>query len=115
MKISNPEFVYDALMQYYMEDEYFSAIENRDTALMKLGDKLKEQGEKLKEKDEKLKEQGDKLKEKDNKLKEKDNTIKAQRERMQKMVQTMMGQGMTLEQIAQLTGFSADELQSAQS
>ena len=60
----------DASLRHNMnvEDEYFSAIENRDTAILMRDKRIAEQGAQLKEQGAQLKEQGAQLKEKDAQL-----------------------------------------------
>ena len=53
-----------------VEDEYFKAIEDRDTAIMSRDKMIKEQDGKIKEQDGKIKEQDGKIKEQDGKIKE---------------------------------------------
>ena len=85
------------------EDVYYSEIENRDTALMLKDKKLKEQSEQLKAKEEQLKEQSDQLKEQSAEL-------KAKEELLHRMVKGLMNQGISLEEIAQMTGRGLDEI-----
>ena len=85
------------------EDVYYSEIENRDTALMLKDKKLKEQSEQLKAKEELLKEQSDQLKEQSAEL-------KAKEELLHRMVKGLMSQGISLEEIAQMTGKGLDEI-----
>lgn len=91
-------------MDMNVEDEYFSAIENRDTELMRQAKKLEEQGKQLAEKDDLLTEKDNLLTEKNNQLTEKDNQLKS-------MAQVMLANGMTIEVIAQAIGKSAKEIQ----
>ncbi len=77
-------------MDMNVEDEYFSAIEHRDTELMVKTQKLEEMGEKLADKD--------------NQLTEKDNQLKS-------MAQTMLAGGMSVEVIAQAMGKTSKEIQ----
>lgn len=75
----------DAMMRQDMnvEDEYFSALEDRETTIMDMGKQIKEKD--------------DKLKEKDDKLKEKDKQIR-------KMVKAMFDKGIDISSIAGITG-----------
>ncbi len=43
--VANP--IYDSVFKYLMEDEYYKAIEDRDTAIMQRDEMLKEQSEQL--------------------------------------------------------------------
>ena len=45
VSIANP--IYDSVFKYLMEDEFFSAIENRDTALMQKDKTIAEQKEQI--------------------------------------------------------------------
>ena len=49
INVANP--IYDSVFKFLVEDEYFSAIEHRDTELMVKTQKLDEMSEKLAEKD----------------------------------------------------------------
>ena len=68
---SNP----DVRQNMNVEDEFFKAIEDRDTAIMLRDKKLEEKDKKLEEKDKKLEEKDKKLEEKDKKLEEKDKKL----------------------------------------
>ena len=79
-----------------VEDEYFKAIEDRDTAIMQRDKRLNEQ-------ESRLNEQATQLKEKDGQLKEKETMLKS-------MVQAMLQQGISVQSIAQLTHCSEAEI-----
>ena len=72
-----------------IEDEYYSAIENRDTAIMN--------------RDKKIKEQEKEILEKDKKLSEKDSQIRS-------LALALKDKGMSLQQIASLTGIDSERL-----
>lgn len=80
-----------------VEDEYFLAIENRDTAIMKRDKRIKEQ-------DELLEEQGQKLEEQGQKLEEKDNIIISS-------AKMMKANGMSTSQISSITQLSIEEVE----
>ena len=80
-----------------VEDEYFKAIEDRDTAIMSRDKTIKEQDGKIKEQDGKIKEQDGKIKEQDGKIKEQDGKIKEQDGKIKEQ------DGKIKEQNAQLT------------
>ncbi len=86
INVANP--IYDSVFKFLMdmnvEDEYFSAIENRDTELM-LRDK------KIEEKNKKIEEMGSQLK---------------------TMAQAMLDNGLSMDIIAQAMGRSGEEIQS---
>lgn len=81
----------DPDMRYQMnaEDEFFTELEARDTALMEQKELLKKQSSQLKEKDSQLKEQNDMLK---------------------KMIFEMQKNGMSIENIAGIIGKTVDEV-----
>lgn len=79
-----------------VEDEYFRAIENRDTAIM-MRDKL------IAEKDTQIAEKDTQIAEQSNQLAEKDMLLRS-------MTRAMLNSGMTLEEVARSTGLSADRI-----
>ena len=98
VNIANP--IYDSVFKYLMEDEriaktlisvrqdmnvedeFFSAIENRDTALMQKDKTIAEQGE----------------------------TIAEQKEQIRSMVKAMSDNGMSIEMISNITKIPLDEI-----
>lgn len=72
-----------------VEDEFFSAIENRDTALMQKDKTIAEQGETIAE-------QGE--------------TIAEQKEQIRSMVKAMLGNGMSIETISNITKMPLEEI-----
>ena len=93
--IANP--IYDIVFKYLMEDEYFLAIENRDTAIMQRDKRIKEQDELLEEQGQKLEEQGQKLEEQGN--------IILSSARM------MKANGMSVSEICSITQLSKEEVE----
>ena len=91
INIANP--IYDAKLRQDMnvEDEYLSAIENRDTAIMQRDKKIEENKALLEEQEAQLEEQR--------------NALKAS-------VKIMKEAGVPIEQIASLTKLSKEEIQS---
>lgn len=79
-----------------VEDEYFLAIENRDTAIMRRDEQIKKQDEQIKKQDEQIKEQGEQIKEQ--------NSI------ILSSAKSMKESGMGVEQIAAITRLSIDEI-----
>ena len=106
------------------EDEFFKALEDRDTAIMQREKELKEKDTQIKEKDTQIKEKDTQIKEKDTQIKEKDTQIKEkdtqikekdtqikeQRLTLRKIVLAMLENGMTKEAIAEMMGKSIDEI-----
>ena len=78
-----------------VEDEYFSAIEDRDTAIMKKDQELKQRESELKQKESEIKQKDEDLKQKDEYLKQKDLMLKA-------MVNAMIEKGMDIQDISLL-------------
>ena len=79
-----------------VEDEYFLAIENRDTAIMRRDEQIKEQDKQIKEQGEQIKEQGEQIKEQNNII--------------LSSAKSMKESGMSVEQIAAITRLSIDEI-----
>lgn len=79
-----------------VEDEYFKAIEDRDTAIM-------QRDKTLQEKDNQLKQQEDQLKQQEDQLKQ-------QEKMLETMVKAMMQQGQSVQLIAKLTNKSEQEI-----
>lgn len=79
-----------------VEDEYFLAIENRDTAIMRRDEQIKKQDKQIKKQDEQIKEQGEQIKEQ--------NSI------ILSSAKSMKESGMGVEQIAAITRLSIDEI-----
>ena len=87
-----------------VEDEYFSAIENRDTAILLRDKQLAEQGAQLKEQGAQLKEQGAQLKEQGAQLKEKD-------EKLRTSVRMLLNAGVEKNVIAVSLGITIEEIE----
>ena len=100
--IANP--IYDIVFKYLMEDEYFLAIENRDTAIMQRDKRIKEQDELLEEQGQKLEEQGQKLEEQGQKLEEQGNIILSS-------ARMMKANGMSVSEICSITQLSKEEVE----
>lgn len=79
-----------------VEDEFFSAIENRDTAILQRDKKIEEQNKRLEEKDKKLATQGKEIE--DNKKE-----ISQLKNQMQATVVAMHEEGLSIETIAKIT------------
>lgn len=114
-----------------VEDEYFKAIEDRDTAIMQRDKRLNEQESRLNEQATQLNEQAtqlneqatqlneqatqlneqeSRLNEQATQLKEKDGQLKEKETMLKSMVQAMLQQGMSVQSIAQLTHCSEAEI-----
>ena len=87
-----------------VEDEFFSAIENRDTAILARDKKIKEQNGKIAEQNGKIAEQNGKIAEQDNKITELDNELAEQKAVMRSFMEAMKKNGMSIEEIARISG-----------
>ena len=79
-----------------VEDEYYKAIEDRDTAIMKREKELKQKDEQLQQKSEQLQQKSEQLQQRDEQLKN--------------VVKLLYSNGMDTLQIAKTTGISNDEV-----
>lgn len=86
-----------------VEDEYFLAIENRDTAIMRRDEQIKKQDKQIKEQNEQIKKNNEQIKEQDEQIKEQNNIILSS-------AKSMKESGMGVEQIAAITRLSIDEI-----
>lgn len=100
-----------------VEDEFFSAIENRDTAILARDKKIKEQDSLISEQNNTISEQSNKISEQSNKISEQSNTISEQsdiitkqNELLKKMANSMLEKGIAIEDIATATGKSVDSI-----
>ena len=91
-----------------VEDEFFSAIENRDTAIMARDKKIKEQDTLISEQSNTISEQSNTISEQSNTISEQSNTIAEQNEMLKKMVTSMLERGFGIDDIAIATGKSVD-------
>ena len=78
--VANP--IYDSVFKYIMEDEYYKAIEDRDTAIMQRDEMLKEQEKQLSK----------------------------QSEQLRNMAKALFANGMTEEQISAMTGICLENV-----
>ena len=86
-----------------VEDEYYKAIEDRDTAIMQRDKILKEQSEQLSQQSEQLSQQSEQLSQKDEQLSLKD-------EQLRNMAKVLFDKGMTEEQISSMTGIDIENV-----
>lgn len=78
-----------------VEDEYFSAIEDRDTEIMTLGEELKQQRAANKKQEDTLRQQEDALRQ------QKD-TLRQQNLMLKSMVKAMLEKGMSIKEVSLL-------------
>lgn len=114
-----------------VEDEFFSAIENRDTAIMARDKKIKEQDSLISEQSNTISEQNNTISEQNNTISEQSNTISEQsntiseqsskiseqsdiitqqNELLKKMANSMLEKGIAIEDIAMATGKSVESI-----
>lgn len=100
-----------------VEDEYFKAIEDRDTALMAREKRLAEQEVQLAEKDARLAEQDARLAERETQLAEQDARLAEQKTQLaeqsaiiRQMIRNMVAGGMSVEAVAQMVGKTPAEV-----
>ena len=86
-----------------VEDEFFSAIENRDTAIMARDKRIQEQ-------DFLISEQSNTITEQSNTITEQSNIITEQSDLLKKMAKSMLSNGISIEDIASATGKSVDAI-----
>ena len=86
-----------------VEDEYYKAIEDRDTAIMKREKELKQKDEQLQQKSEQLQQKSEQLQQRDEQLQQRD-------EQLKNIVKSLYANGMDTQQIAVMTGVSNDEV-----
>lgn len=92
--IANP--IYDSVFKRMIADEYYSAIENRDTALMARDKKIKEQ-------DIRLIEQG-------NKIAEQNAKISAMSSALSQTIIQLYAKGLSVEEMSKMTGMCIEDI-----
>ncbi|MGN0282595.1 MAG: hypothetical protein ACI4B3_09890 [Prevotella sp.] len=95
-----------------VEDEYFLAIENRDTAIMQRDKRIEEQDKQLAEQDKQLAEQDKQLAEQDKQLAENEKQLAEQSDIIISSAKIMKANGMDIAQISAITRLSKDEIES---
>lgn len=102
----------DADMRHRMnvEDEYFGAIEKRDTDILIRDKKIAEQNVQLSEQKAQLSEQEAQLSEKEAQLSEQEAQLSEQNQKMKAMVKMLLAGGASIKDIAKATGLSEEEI-----
>ncbi len=93
-----------------VEDEFFSVIENRDTAIMMRDKKIAEQDNVIAEQGSKIAEQGSKIAEQSNMIAEQGSKIAEQDTLLRSMIRWMLDNGMSVDDIARQIGKSVEEI-----
>ena len=91
-----------------VEDEYFSAIESRDTAIMNRDKRIAEQNVQLQEQSAQLEEQSAQLEEQSAQLEEQSAQLEEQRSTILVSAKMMKAAGISIEQISTITKLSLD-------
>ena len=86
-----------------VEDEYYQAIEDRDTEIMQRDKMLKEREEMLSQQEQKLSQQKQQLSQQEQQLSQKD-------EQLRHMAKALFAKGLTEEQISAMTGMNVDNV-----
>ncbi len=91
-----------------VEDEYFQAIEDRDTAIMNRDKLIAEQESRITEQESRITEQESRITEQESRIAEQEERIHS----LKALVQGLVSSGMTVEHIAQMTGQTPEEIRS---
>ncbi len=97
----------DVRREMDVEDEYYSAIENRDEAIAMRDKKIAEQDGTIAEQSDTIAEQSDTIAEQRNALAQKDNALTA-------MARQLLSQGMSVKDVAKLAGVTESEIEKLQ-
>ena len=100
-----------------VEDEYYKAIEDRDTAIMQRDKILKEQeeqlsqqSEQLSQQSEQLSQQSEQLSQQSEQLSQQSEQLSQQSEQLRNMAKALFAKGMTEEQISEMTGINVENI-----
>jgi len=115
-----------------VEEEFFRAIENRDTAIMMRDKKIEEQDQRIEEQDQRIEEQdqrieeqgqrieeqgqrieeqGQRIEEQDNKIAQQDNKIAQQNKSLLDSAKALKTAGLSIEQIANITNLTIEDIE----
>ena len=100
-----------------VEDEFYKAIEDRDTAIMQRDKILKEQSEQLSQQSEQLSQQSEQLSQQSEQLSQQSEQLSQQSEQLSQqseqlknMAKALSASGLSNEQISQMTGISITQI-----
>ena len=93
-----------------VEDEFYKAIEDRDTAIMQRDKILKEQSEQISQQSEQISQQSEQLSQQSEQLSQQSEQISQQSEQLKNMAKALSASGLSNEQISQMTGMSIAEI-----
>ena len=91
-----------------VEDEYYKAIEDRDTAIMQRDKMLKERDCKMAQMDERLSQQNEQLSQQSEQLSQQSEQLSQQSEQLRNMAKALFVNGLSVEQISNMTGIDID-------
>lgn len=91
-----------------VEDEYYKAIEDRDTAIMQRDKMLKERDCKMAQMDERLSQQSEQLSQQSERLSQQREQLSQQSEQLRNMAKALFVNGLSVEQISNMTGIDID-------
>lgn len=91
-----------------VEDEYYKAIEDRDTAIMQRDKMLKERDCKMAQMDERLSQQSEQLSQQSERLSQQRVQLSQQSEQLRNMAKALFVNGLSVEQISNMTGIDID-------
>ena len=93
-----------------VEDEFYKAIEDRDTAIMQRDKILKEQSEQISQQSEQISQQSEQISQQSEQLSQQSEQISQQSEQLKNMAKALSASGQSNEQISQMTGMSVAEI-----
>ena len=93
-----------------VEDEYYQAIEDRDTEIMQRDKMLKEREEMLSQQEQKLSQQEQKLSQQKQQLSQQEQQLSQKDEQLRHMAKALFAKGLTEEQISAMTGMNVDNV-----
>ena len=102
----------DVRQDMNVEDEYYKAIEDRDTAILqrekalkKANEQLQQRDEQLQQRDEQLQQRDEQLQQRDEQLQQRDEQLQQRDEQLKHMARAMYKNGMSEAAIASANGF----------
>ena len=93
-----------------VEDEFYKAIEDRDTAIMQRDKILKEQSEQLSQQSEQISQQSEQISQQSEQLSQQSEQLSQQSEQLKNMAKALSASGLSNDQISQMTGMSVAEV-----
>ena len=93
-----------------VEDEFYKAIEDRDTAIMQRDKILKEQSKQLSQQSEQISQQSKQISQQSEQISQQSEQISQQSEQLKNMAKALSASGLSNDQISQMTGMSVAEV-----